>query len=116
MKWLLGAFAVVSLNALAVEAKLEIVSDQQRLIFSQSQLLSRHDLKTIAINDSDYKKRLTQFKAIPISNLFKGIAIPDDAAVQFYSTDWVLAIPEKNPVFSNGPQESAAFPALQDAN
>jgi mono/diheme cytochrome c family protein len=114
MKWLLAAFAVVSLNALAVEVTLEIVSDQQRLTFSQSQLLSRHDLKTIAINDSDYKKRLTQFKAIPILSLFKGIAIPDDAVVQFNSTDGFSATLEKTRLFSTDPKASTAFLAIED--
>ena len=114
MKWLLAAFAVVSLNALAVEATLEIVSDQQRLTFSQSQLLSRHDLKTIAINDSDYKKRLTHFKAIPIPSLFKGIAIPDDAVVQFNSTDGFSATLEKTRLFSTDPKASTAFLAIED--
>src|SRR5262244_109712 len=87
MRWILATCVLVSLDALGVEPTLEIVSDKQRVAFSQSQLLSRSDLKTIAINDSDYKKRFTQFKAIPIPSLFKGIAIPDNAVVQFSSTD-----------------------------
>ncbi len=114
MKWLLATCALVSLNALAVEARLEIVSDEQRLTFSQSQLLSRRDLKTIAINDSDYKKRFTQFKAIPIPSLFKGIAIPDDAVVQFSSTDGFSATLEKTRLLSTDPKASTAFLAIED--
>ena len=114
MKWLLGVFAVVSLNALAREAQLEIVSDTQRLIFSQSQLLSRRDLKTITINDSDYKNRLTRFKAIPIPSLFNDIAIPGDAVVQFNSTDGFSATLERTRLFSTDPKASTAFLAIED--
>jgi hypothetical protein len=73
----LAAFALVSLHALAAEATMEIIADKERLTFSQSQLLSRRDIQTISIADSVYKQRFTQFKSIPIANLFKGLAIPE---------------------------------------
>ena len=114
MKWLLATGALVSLNALAAEARLEIVSDKERLTFSQSQLLSRRDLQTIAISDSDYKKQFTQFKAIPIPSLFKGIAIPDNAVVQFNSTDGFSATLEKTRILSTDPKASTAFLAIED--
>ena len=90
MKWILAAFALVSLNAFAAEATLEIVADKERLIFSQFQLLSRSDLQTISIIDSEYKQGFTRFKAIPIAILFKGLVIPELAVVQCNSTHLVL--------------------------
>src|SRR5262252_4756350 len=114
LTWILATCALVSLNALAAEATLEIVSDKQRVTFSQSQLLSRSDLKTIAINDSDYKKRFTQFKAIPIPSLFKGIAIPDNAVVQFSSTDGFSATLEKTRLLSTDPKAATAYLAIED--
>jgi hypothetical protein len=91
----LAAFALVSLHALAAEATMEIVADKERLIFSQSQLLSRRDIQTISIADSVYKQRFTQFKSIPIANLFKGLAIPELAVVQCNGADGFAAILEK---------------------
>jgi len=114
MRWILATCVLVSLDALGVEPTLEIVSDKQRVAFSQSQLLSRSDLKTIAINDSDYKKRFTQFKAIPIPSLFKGIAIPDNAVVQFSSTDGFSATLEKTRLLSTDPKAATAFLAIED--
>jgi mono/diheme cytochrome c family protein len=114
MKWILATCALVCLNALAAEARLEIVSDSQRLTFSQSQLLSRRDLQTITINDSEYRKRVTRFKAIPIPSLFKGIAIPDNAVVQFNCTDGFSATLEKTRLLSTDPKASTAFLAIED--
>ena len=114
MKWILATCALVSLNALAAEARLEIVLGEQRLTFSQSQLLSRRDLKTITINDSVYRRRFTQFKAIPIPSLFMGINIPDDAVLQFQCTDGFSATLEKTRLLSTDPKASTAFLAIED--
>jgi mono/diheme cytochrome c family protein len=114
MKWILAVFALVSLNALAAEATLEIVADNERLIFPQSQLLSRGDLQTISIADSVYKQRFTRFKAIPIANLFKGLAIPGLAVVQCNATDGFSANLEKTRLFSTDPKASKAFLAIED--
>ena len=114
MKWIWGVFVFVSLNVLAAEATLEIVADKGRLIFSQSQLLSRSDLQTISIADSEYKEKFTRFKAIPITNLFKGLAIPERAVVQSNSTDGFSANLEKARLFSTDPKASKAFLAIED--
>ena len=114
LKWILAAFAFVSLDAFATEATLEIVADKEQLRFSQTQLLSRSDLQTISIADSEYKGRFTRFKAIPISNLFKGLAIPDLAVVQCNSTDGFSANLEKTRLFSTDPKASKAFLAIED--
>ena len=114
MKWILTAFALVALNAFASEATLEIVADKQRLSFSQTQLLSRADLQTISVADSEYKQGFTQFKAIPIANLFKGLSIPELAVVQCNSTDGFSANLEKTRLFSTDPMASRAFLAIED--
>jgi mono/diheme cytochrome c family protein len=114
MKWILAAFALVALNAFASEARLEIVADKQRLSFSQSQLLSRPDLQAISVADSVYKQGFTQFKAIPIANLFKGLKIPELAVVQCNSTDGFSANLEKTRLFSTDPKASKAFLAIED--
>jgi hypothetical protein len=87
MKWVLAAFGLISLNALAAEAALQIVTDKARLSFSQSQLLSRRDLQTLSITDSEYKQRFTQFKAISMANLLTGLAIPELAVIQITSLE-----------------------------
>ena len=114
MRWILLALAISPLNVLAAGATLEIVSDQQRLTLSQSQLLSRRDLRTISVADSDYKARLTRFKAIPIANLFRGVVIPDAAVVQFRATDGFAASLEKTRLFSTDPKAAKAFLAIED--
>jgi mono/diheme cytochrome c family protein len=114
MKWFLAIFAIVSLNALAAEATLEIVAGKQRLTFSQSQLLSRRDIQTIFIRDSEYKQRFTRFKAIPIANLFKGLVVPELAVVQCNAMDGFSANLEKTRLFSTDPEASKAFLAIED--
>jgi mono/diheme cytochrome c family protein len=114
MKWILAAFALISLNALAAEATLEIVADKERLIFSQSQLLSRRDIQALFIADSVYRQRFTQFKAIPIANLFADLAIPELAVVQCNSVDGFSANLEKTRLFSTDPKASKAFLAIED--
>src|ERR1700694_1964539 len=104
MKWILAAFALISLNALAAEATLEIVADKQRVIFSQSQLLSRRDIQTISVADSVYKRRLTQYKAIPIATLFTGLTIPELAVVQCNGADGFSANLEKTRLFDTDPK------------
>ncbi len=114
MKSALIAFAFFCLDTPAVGATFEIVSQRQHLGFSQSELLSRPDLVTIVIEDSDYKKRFTRFKAIPVTNLFKGVTIPDDAVVQFISTDGFSATLEKTRLLNTDPKASRAFLAIED--
>ena len=114
MNWILAACTLVSLNAFAADATLEIIADQGRLTFSQSQLLSRGDLRTISISDSEYKRQFTRFKAIPIANLFKGLTIPELAVVQCNSTDGFSANLEKTRLFSTDPRASKAFLAVED--
>jgi mono/diheme cytochrome c family protein len=114
MKWIWAAFAVVAMNAHAAEGTLAIVADGERLVFSQSQLLSRRDIQTISITDSEYKRRFTSFKAIPIANLFKGLVIPELAVIQCNSVDGFSAILEKTRLFSADPKASKAFLAIED--
>ena len=114
MKWLLAAFGLISLNALAAEATLEIVADKSRSSFSQSQLLSRRDLQTLSVTDSEYKQEFTKFKAIPIANLFTGLTIPELAVIQFNSSDGFSANLEKSRLFSSDPKASEAFLAIED--
>jgi mono/diheme cytochrome c family protein len=109
-----AAFALISLHALAAEATLEIVAGPQRLTFTQSQLLSRRDIRTISIAESEYKRRFTRFKAIPIENLFQGVAIPDLGVVQCNGTDGFSANLEKTRLFSTDPHASKAFLAIED--
>ena len=116
MKWVLAAFGLISLNALAAEAALQIVTDKARLSFSQSQLLSRRDLQTLSITDSEYKQRFTQFKAISMANLLTGLAIPELAVIQFNSSDGFSANLEKSRLLSSAPKASKAFLAIEDPN
>jgi mono/diheme cytochrome c family protein len=114
MKWILAAFTLVSLNALAAQATLEIVADTERLAFSQSQLLSRRDIQTISVADSVYKQRFTRFQAIPIANLFTGLSIPELAVIQCNGADGFSAILQKTRLFSTDPKASKAFLAIED--
>lgn len=114
MKWMLATLALASLNALSAEANLEIVSDQQRLTLSQSQLLARRDVRTVSVGDSAYQQTHTRFKAIPFANLFRGVTIPDTAVVQFQATDGFSASLEKTRLFSADPNGSRAFLAIED--
>lgn len=114
MKWILTALTLVSLHGFAADATLEILAGSQRLVFSQSQLLARADLRTISVPDSAYRRRLTRFKAIALANLFKGISIPDLAVVQFNATDGFSANLEKSRLFSADAAASKAFLAIED--
>jgi hypothetical protein len=87
MKFIWAAIVIASMTAHAEQATLTIVAGQQRLVFSQSQLLSRHDIQTISVADSVYKQRVTRFRAIPMANLFSALTIPELAVVQCNGAD-----------------------------
>jgi mono/diheme cytochrome c family protein len=106
--------AFASLSAQAAEATLAIVADKQRLVFSQSQLLSRRDIQTISVADSVYQQRFTRFKAIPVANLFTGLTIPDLAVVQCNGEDGFSVTLEKTRLFSTDPGASKAYLAIED--
>jgi mono/diheme cytochrome c family protein len=112
--WVLATFVLISLNARAAQATLEIVADKERLSYSQSQLLSRRDLHTLSTTDSEYKQRLTEFKAIPIADLLAGLTIPELAVVQFNSSDGFSANLERSRLLSADPKASKAFLAIED--
>ena len=114
MKWILAALVLSSLNAIAAAATLEIVAGGQRLTFSQSQLLSRRDIQTLSIADSVYKQRFTRFQAIPITSLFKGLAIPSLAVIQCNGTDGFSAILQQSRLFGTDPGASKAYLAIED--
>jgi mono/diheme cytochrome c family protein len=114
MKFIWAALTLISLNGIAAEARLTIVADEQRLELSQSQLLSRRDIQRISVADSVYKQRFTQFKAIPIANLFSGFSIPELAVIQCNGTDGFSAILEKTRLLSADPKASKAYLAIEE--
>jgi mono/diheme cytochrome c family protein len=114
MKFIWAALIIASMTLHAEQATLTIVADQQRLVFSRSQLLSRHDIQAISIADSVYKQRFTRFKAIPVANLFKGLTIPEFAAIQCNAADGFSAIVEKTRLLSTDPKASKAYLAIED--
>jgi mono/diheme cytochrome c family protein len=114
LKFIWAAFAIAYMTAHAEQATLTIVADQQRVVFSQSQLLSRHDIQTISVADSVYKQRFTRFKAIPIANLLTALTIPEFAVVQCNGADGFSAILEKTRLLSPDPKASKAYLAIED--
>ncbi|HLZ97990.1 MAG TPA: cytochrome c [Steroidobacteraceae bacterium] len=114
MKFIWAAAAIVSLTAHAQQAGLTIVADSQRLAFSQSQLLSRRDVRTISVGDSVYRQRFTRFKAIPMANLFSGLTLPDFAVVQCNGSDGFSAILQKARLLNPDPKASKAYLAIED--
>src|SRR5260221_9038873 len=114
LKFIWAALALASVTAHAAQATLTIVADQQRLVFSQSQLLSRHDIQTISVADSVYRQRFTRFKAIPIANLFAGLTIPEFAVVQCNGADGFSPILQKTRLLSPDPKASKAYLAIED--
>ena len=109
-----AAFALCAWNALAAAATLTIVAGDQRRTFSQSQLLSRSDVRTLSIADSVYQRRFTRFEAIPIADLFKGLSIPRSAVIQCNGTDGFSAILGRARLFGTDPAASQAFLAIED--
>jgi mono/diheme cytochrome c family protein len=114
LKFIWAALAIASTTAHAAQATLTIIADQQRVVFSQSQLLSRHDIQTISVADSVYKQRFTLFKAIPIANLLSGLTIPEFSVVQCNGADGFSAILEKTRLLSPDPKASKAYLAIED--
>jgi mono/diheme cytochrome c family protein len=115
MKCFWAAFALIAVSAHAAgAATLEIVADNARLVFTQSQLLSRRDIQSITVTASVYKQRFTQFKAIPIANLFEGLSIPELAVVQCNGSDGFSVVLEKTRLLSADRKASKAFLAIED--
>jgi len=115
MRWILALMvAFASLDAAAATATLEIASGERRLTYTQTQLLARPDVRTLSITDSVYGQRYTTFKAIPIANLFKGLAAPDLSMVRCNGTDGFSAILDKTRLFDTNPKASQAYLAIED--
>jgi mono/diheme cytochrome c family protein len=114
MKFIWAAFVIASMTAHAKQATLTIVADQQRLVFSQSQLLSRDDIQTISVADSVYKQRLTRFRAIPMANLLSGLAISELAMVQCNGADGFSVMLQKTRLLNPDPKASKAYLAIED--
>ena len=114
LKFIWVTFVIASMTAQAAEGTLTIVADKQRLVFSQSQLLSRPDIQTISVADSVYKQQFTRFKAIPMAHLFTELAIPEFAVVQCNGADGFSAILEKTRLLSPDPKASKAYLAIED--
>src|SRR5258706_13182680 len=112
MKFIWAAIVIASMTAHAEQATLTIVAGQQRLVFSQSQLLSRHDIQTISVADSVYKQRVTRFRAIPMANLFSDLTIPELAVVQCNGGDGFSGILQKTRLFSADPNDCEADTAV----
>jgi len=114
MKFIWAAIVIASMTAHAEQATLTIVAGQQRLVFSQSQLLSRHDIQTISVADSVYKQRVTRFRAIPMANLFSGLTIPELAMIQCNGADGFSVVLQKTRLLSPDPKASKAYLAIED--
>lgn len=96
------------------EATLEIMSGADRHTYSQSQLLSRPDVRTIDVTDSVYHRRLTRFRAIPIKELFSEISVPETAVVQCNGLDGFSANLDAARLFNTNPAAAKAFLAIED--
>ena len=114
MKFIWAALVIASMTAHAEQATLTIVAAQQRLVYSRSQLLSRHDIQTVSVADSVYKQRVTRFRAIPMANLFTGLTIPEPAVIQCNGADGFSAILQKTRLLSPDPRASKAYLAIED--
>ena len=114
MKFIWAALATASMTAHASQATLTIIDEKQRLVFTQPQLLSRHDIQTISVADSVYKQRFTRFKAIPMANLFTGLTIPEFAVIQCNGADGFSVILERSRLLSPDPKASKAYLAIED--
>jgi mono/diheme cytochrome c family protein len=115
MKWIWAALAMIALHVGATDRPVLAVFDGGvRLEFSQSELLARPDVRTITVNDSVYHQRITQFKAIPIANLFKGLPMADDAVVQCTGSDGFSALLRKTRLLAADPKASHAYLAIED--
>jgi mono/diheme cytochrome c family protein len=114
VRWVVASLVLISTQVFSAEATLEIVAGQQRLVFSQPQLLARGDVETISVPDSEYRRRFTRFKAIPIAHLFAGVDVPELAVVQCNASDGFSANLEKSRLFSTDPKASKAYLAIED--
>ena len=111
---LLAILSLLVLTGQAAEPSLQIIDGDRRVTFTSAQLLSRGDVKTITVTDSEYRETLTQFKAVPVANLFQGVSIPEDAVVQFRCTDGFAAYLEKARLLNRDTKASTAYLAIED--
>ena len=115
MKWHWAALVFLAVSARpAAAATVEIVAGDARIVYSQTQLLARPDLRTLTITDSVYRRRFTRFKAIPLANLLKGVPIPDFAVIQCNAVDGFSSVVQKTRLLPTDPGASRAFLAIED--
>ena len=110
-------FALMFLNLTAAfgeEASLTIQTKSEKKIFGISNLLNRSDVEILVVkNDPAYPGQEQKYKAVKVTNLFDGMAITDDAVIQFKALDGFSAPLLKQRLLNKSAEASIAYVAIE---
>lgn len=96
------------------EATLTIHIGSQLKTYSQSELLKHSKVELIEVeSDPAYEKKI-KYKAIKVSELFKGLKIDEDAVIQFKALDGFAAPISKERILNTSQKQSIAYIAVED--
>jgi mono/diheme cytochrome c family protein len=91
-----------------------VVNGNQKKIFLRSELLKLPSLKQLSIaNDPAYAGHNRTYSAIPVSTLFKGIAVGENSVIAFSCSDGFSALISTKKLLNTDPQQSMAYLAVE---
>ena len=104
-----------SANAHSHEPTLTIVYDDEKTIYTRSELLTHPDLEEITIDYAPvYKGKKIVFSAFKVANIFEDEKIPKDALIQYWASDGYSAPLEKEYLLNRKKDKSIAYIAIED--
>lgn len=100
--------------AQSAEPTLSISASNESRTFSRSELLAKKTLRQIEVRaDPTYPGQTMHYWGLPVSELFKGIKIPDESVIVFKCTDGYSAPISKERLLNTKPTEAIAFLAIE---
>ncbi|HTM64511.1 MAG TPA: cytochrome c [Gammaproteobacteria bacterium] len=98
----------------AAEPSLFIKTPGKEIVFTRSQLLARPDVTVMTTTaDPTMNGKSITYTVVPAAAIFKGISIPDDAAIHFQALDNFSAPIEKATLMNSAGDGATAYIAIE---
>jgi mono/diheme cytochrome c family protein len=111
----LGWFALWFAAAHAAEPVLTIKSAKGEKKFTRGELLGRPSLREVKVKDPAYGGRVMTYSGVPVAELFKDLAISDEATIVFHCLDGFSAPLERRRLLNTNPADAIAYLAVERA-
>ncbi len=96
------------------EPTLKITAGAQTKIIKRFELLRMPGVTDVTVNaDPSYSNRKMKYRAVPVSELFRGISLPEDSTILFRCKDGFAAPIKKSRLLNTSSKGSVAYLAIE---